>query len=414
MSSCDRRLPLTTTLILIFILFLSTLGDEVALVAFIFKVESASSSGFSISMLLAAQLIPGILLGPISGQLIDRLETTRVLVIALILQGLLLCLLSTTDNIGLLLTGAAVLGSLFAVSGPALFALLPIIVESSKSPLVTPARANTVMECIRGSGSLVGPVLGGILVAQSSTSTALLLDAATFLIAAPVIWFSGIRRRSLEEGKSEKFFDGAMAGIRILWQDSVLRVVLPVLTVIVFTTSLSDVAFIFFVRDPLKGGSIAYGVLVAVWGGGLICGALAGGTPFFERRLELSALAGAATIGVSMLLSGIFPILAVVAAVFVVGGMANGLHNVAVTTLLHKRVSEDLHGRVFAAYGALTDVAIMGGYLAASPFAAESSRTVYLVSGALATGAGILGAAVLATNSKNILIPARFANRKLK
>lgn len=414
MSSCDRRLTLTTTLIIIFILFLSTLGDEVALVAFIFKVESASSSGFSISMLLAAQLIPGILLGPISGQLIDRLETTRVLVIALILQGLLLCLLSTTDNIGLLLTGAAVLGSLFAVSGPALFALLPIIVESSKSPLVTPARANTVMECIRGSGSLVGPVLGGILVAQSSTSTALLLDAATFLIAAPVIWFSGIRRRSFGEGKSEKFFDGAMAGIRILWQDSVLRVVLPVLTVIVFTSSLSDVAFIFFVRDPLKGGSIAYGVLVAVWGGGLICGALAGGTPFFERRLELSALAGAATIGVSMLLSGIFPMLAVVAAVFVVGGMANGLHNVAVTTLLHKRVSEDLHGRVFAAYGALTDVAIMGGYLAASPFAASSSRTVYLVSGALATGAGILGAAILATNSQNILVPARLANRKLK
>ena len=62
----ERRLTLVSTLILVGIVFLSTLGDEVALVAFIFKVESASSSGLSISMLLAAQLVPGILLSPFS------------------------------------------------------------------------------------------------------------------------------------------------------------------------------------------------------------------------------------------------------------------------------------------------------------------------------------------------------------
>ncbi|PSO52973.1 MAG: hypothetical protein BRC40_00165 [Cyanobacteria bacterium QH_8_48_120] len=65
MNSSQRRLTLATTLILIGILFLSSLGDNVALIALMFKVESESSSGFSISILLAAQLVPAILLSPL-------------------------------------------------------------------------------------------------------------------------------------------------------------------------------------------------------------------------------------------------------------------------------------------------------------------------------------------------------------
>ncbi|PSO78100.1 MAG: hypothetical protein BRC44_11955 [Cyanobacteria bacterium QS_4_48_99] len=65
MNSSQRRLTLATTLILMGILFLSSLGDNVSLIALMFKVESESSSGFSISILLAAQLVPAILLSPL-------------------------------------------------------------------------------------------------------------------------------------------------------------------------------------------------------------------------------------------------------------------------------------------------------------------------------------------------------------
>ena len=161
------------------------------------------------------------------------------------------------------------------------------------------------MECIRGSGSLVGPVLGGIMVAQASTSAALLIDAAT-LMAAPAFYASGIRRLTPKTSKTHQFLEGALAGIRVLSQDHLFGVVLPVLTIVVFATSVSDVAFIFYVRGPLESGSIAYGVLEAMWGGGFICGALAGGTSVLEGRLALSALVGAALIGVALLLTGYF------------------------------------------------------------------------------------------------------------
>lgn len=230
-DSAKPRLSKISTNILIGIIFLSTLGDEVALIAFVFKIESVSSSGLSISLLLAAQLVPGILLSPFSGQLIDRFETTRVLVITIILQGLFLCLLATTNHVGLILLGATVLGCLFTVGEPALFTLLPTIVKSSTFSTTKIAGANTIVEISQRFGSLIDPVLGGLIIAQTaSTSIAFLIDGATFLIAAPVIWFSGIRRRSIEmeKNRGKKFFKEVFVGIQILWQDSALRIVMPV------------------------------------------------------------------------------------------------------------------------------------------------------------------------------------------
>ena len=399
----ERSLTLFSTLVLISIIFLSTLGDEVALVAFVFKVESASSSGLSISMLLAAQLVPGILLSPFSGQLIDRFETTRVLVIALILQGLLLCLLATTDNVILILLGATILGCLFTVSQPALFTLLPIIANSTSAVAKT-AWANTIVEISQRFGSLIGTVLGGLIVAQTNgISMAFLIDGATFVIAAPVIWFSGIRRRSIETEPSQpkKSFEGIFTGIHILWEDRILRVVLPVFTAVMLASSISDVAFIFFVRQVLKGNTITYGILVAVWGGGIILGASLGSTSFVERRLELFSMFAATLIGISLGLSGIFPTLGFVAVTYGLGGMANGLFNVAVRTLLHQRVLERMYGRAFTAYFALRNAAIIIGYLAGARFAVDYSRTVYIVSGALATAVGVFGIVLIMAYSRS-------------
>ncbi|MEG4293069.1 MFS transporter [Microcoleus sp. C2C3] len=411
----ENRLSLAVTLILVSVIFLSSLGDEIAMVAFIFKVERASSSGLSISMLLAAQLVPGILLSPFSGQIIDRIETTRVLVITLILQGLLLCLLATTNSVILIVSGAALLGSLFAVSGPALFTLLPVIIKNSESAIAKTAWANTVIEITQRFGSLIGPILGGIIVAQAaSTSIAFLIDAATFLIAAPVIWFSGIRRRFIGEGKSQsrKILEGVFAGIQVLWEERILRVVIPVFIIVMFASSISDVAFIFFVRRYLEGNSITYGILVAVWTGGIICGALAGGTSFVEKRLELFSMLGATLIGISLGVSGIFPKLAVVVTMFVAGGIANGLFNVTVRNLLYKYVLEQMHGRAFAAYLALRNASIITGYVAGGSFAAESSRTLYIISGTLGTVVGIFGVVLILLYSR-IWKPTQPAESKL-
>jgi MFS family permease len=402
-KSSNHSLSLFTMIILIGAIFFSSIGDEISLVAFIFKVESASSSGLSISMLLAAQLIPGILLSPFAGQIIDRVETARVIVVTSILQGLLLCLLATTNSVVMIILGAVLLGSLFAVSGPALFTLLPVVIQRSESAMAKISWANAIVEISQRLGSLIGPILGGIIVAQTaSTSTAFFIDAATFLIAAPIIWFSGIRRNSINSKGSptHKMFEGIFAGIQVFWQERILRVVIPVFMTVMFASSLSDVAFIFFVRKHLDGDSITYGMLVAIWGGGIVCGAFSGGASFIERRLELFSMLGATFIGISLGLSGVFPNFTVVVLMFFVGGIANGLFNVTVRSLLYKHVLEKMHGRAFAAYVALRNISIILGYVVGGLFALQLSRTAYIVSGTLGTVVGSLGIIIVLLYSR--------------
>jgi MFS family permease len=164
--------------------------------------------------------------------------------------------------------------------------------------------------------------------------------------------------------------------------------------------SLSDVAFIFFVRRYLEGDSIMYGILVAVWGGGIIFGALAGGTSLIEKRLELFSMLGATLIGISLGLSGTFPTFVVVVAMFFVGGIANGLFNITVRTLLYRYVLEQMHGRAFAAYIALRNASIISGYVVGGSFAVESSRAAYIISGTLGTVVGSFGVVLILLYSR--------------
>lgn len=361
-------------------LIVSTVGDEIFMVIMVLQLEQLSSSGYVIALLLASQLLPGVFLSPFAGQLIDRFETSRVLVITQILQALLLWALAFTESPVLLLTGSLVLGLLFAVSQPAIYALVPVIAERGG---VAVNRVNAVMEFFRRSALIVGPVLGGILFQAGGARLGLLIDALTFGLAGCVVLFIGIRRHPEVTDKTKKLFDGALEGLRVIARDPVLRVTMPVVLAGFSATSLVNVAFVFLVRDVLGGSAGTYGFLYAMWGSGMLLGAFLAGRRELTSGLERPTLLGSVFIGASLLTTGLFPRFLVMAISEFCGGVANGIHNVSLRTLLTVRTPKALHGRVFAAYLAVGNAAIMTGYLLGSPFANRFAVPLYLTAGSL-------------------------------
>src|SRR2546421_335271 len=57
------------------------------------------------------------------------------------------------------------------------------------------ARANGIVESMRGIGFVVGPAIGGLLAAGAGPRYAMLADAATFLVIAAVLASLPVRRR---------------------------------------------------------------------------------------------------------------------------------------------------------------------------------------------------------------------------
>ena len=148
--------------------FLSALGDWLALTALALHLEESTGSGIAVSALFIALWAPLVVFAGPVGLLADRFDTRRVVVIASVAQAVVATALAFTGDLVPLLVLTALLGTANAVSQPAEFALIPTVVSEERLPI-----ANAHVETARFAGFAAGPLLGGILVGVGGTRPAL-------------------------------------------------------------------------------------------------------------------------------------------------------------------------------------------------------------------------------------------------
>ena len=101
---------------------LSSLGDELALIALILKVADLMGSGIvKVAALLLAGLLPLVIFAPAAGVIVDNFETTRTLAIASAVQAAMAIGLAFTHGMPAILLLAFLLGAGTAVANPALY-----------------------------------------------------------------------------------------------------------------------------------------------------------------------------------------------------------------------------------------------------------------------------------------------------
>jgi MFS family permease len=379
-------------------LFVTTVGDEVALVALMLRLAHGSSPGLAVAALLMAGLLPAVLFSPLTGALVDARDARAVAAGALALQAAIVTAMSFVSSPAGIVALALALGSLTAFVVPAVFALIPAAVGRSGW-----AKANALVSGSASLGSFAGPALGGIVVAAAGTRTALLLDAASFVFAAVVLRLAAPTRPPLEARGQRRKVAFAADGLRALLCDPLLRLTLPILLGGVIASSMTNVALVFFVRGPLHGGSIAFGALVAAWGLGIVAGPLLGLRMFAPRTLPYVPIAATLAIGAALVAAAASASITAAAVAFVVGGAANGIQNVAMRTLLHMRMPEHLHGRVYSAYFGVASAAVVTGFLISGAVAPGASRATLLVAGAVTV---VLGTVGTATVLRTVVAPA--------
>ena len=363
-------------------LTVSTIGDEITLLTLMFRTAEDATS-YGVPALLIAELLPGLLIAPWAGRLIDREDAAYVLVVASALQAGVIALIAHYSPFTL--AGAALLSVLFTITSAATFALIPPLAATLGMTLT---RANSLMEMVRSLGMLAGPVAGGVLVGWTGSTNALLVDAASFVLLMLIIAASGLHRKPQEHGPEER---NLFADYRPLLRNRRVMVATGSLSLEVFASAIADVAFVFLITVTLASGPTTFGVLTALWAGGMLIGA-ALADRFIGKRVGLAAFGAASLMGATMLLIGLAPIgLALVAFAFVIGGGANSVHNVAVRTLLQSETPPADHGKVAAIYGAVTRTAAIGGYIAGGFFVPDDATNAYLVGGLLGVGAGLIG-----------------------
>lgn len=370
-------------------IFVSALGDLLALIPLALHVEERTGSGIAVAALFIALWSPLVLFAGPAGLLADRLDRRKLLVVVSVLQAAVAVALAFTESVGPLLALTALLGIGTALAQPAEFALIPAVAGARI------AAANARTETARFLGAAVGPFLGGVLAAAGGIRLALLVNAVTFLAVAGAAAGLRVAPRAAREPTEEHGLGRARDGLVVLLSDRVLRLIMVVAFASLLFMTASAPAEVFFAKDVLDAGDAGFGALWGAWMAGMAIGALALATRYRAGALATAALVAIVVQSLGLAVPTLWLVLPFALGCYVVGGGAHGLKNVLIRTLMHERVPARLHGRAFAAYNGLRNgaelFAILGGGLLV---VALGARWTLFLAGVLPAAAGVVGLAV--------------------
>lgn len=175
----------------------SLLGDGIFFIALPLQVLALSNDVATLSLVLTAYTIPLVLFLVVGGILSDRVQRRSILLSATVLQGVAVAglgLLAVTDSLTLpsIYVLVIVYGIGEAMFGPAFGSIVPDIVPTDQL-----VEANSLDNFSRPFAlRIVGPALGGVLIAVFGLGGAFVVDAVSFALAGLAFAFLRTRRET--------------------------------------------------------------------------------------------------------------------------------------------------------------------------------------------------------------------------
>ena len=351
----------------------STIGDYCYAVALPWLVLSAHGGTVLLGTVLACYGVPRTVLIPVGGIFADKLSPRVVMLAADAVRCVLVAVLAVFAARGLVSLAflgpvAALIGAGEGVFLPASAAIMPSLLPPDQLQA-----GNGLSAAMIQVGSLVGPVVGGILVAAAGSAPAFALDAASFAVSAAALALMRGRRAGVPVPAAQ---EGGLAGgpgpggaraddprapqPRDTGQPdrdetSIWRFFLHarVLQAIVLIAVLANfvISGAFEVALPAlahaRFGAAGYGALIACFGVGSLAGTLSAAR-LGLRRPALGACASYLIGGVAISFVPFLGGLAGAAAADLVFGATANFGNVIVITLLQRWAPARLLGRVMS------------------------------------------------------------------
>ena len=161
-------------------------GTSVSTVVLPLVVYQTTGSAAQTGVLFAMRVVPYLALGLIAGPVADRGDRRKLIIGGNLAEGALVATIPLAHALGVLTIGqiyvvALLAATAFVFSDAAVFGAVPALVGPARLPA-----ANGFLSAMSSGAEIVGPVIGGVLVATIGAANAVYLDAASFFVAAAV------------------------------------------------------------------------------------------------------------------------------------------------------------------------------------------------------------------------------------
>jgi DHA3 family macrolide efflux protein-like MFS transporter len=331
----------------------SILGDAVYAIALGFWLLARTGSTALMGSLMAVSLLPRILVSPVAGVVVDRVDRRRLMIAMDLVRGAAVVLVAAAALAGALqvwmvFAAGILIGLCGAFFTPASSSAIPDIAPRKKL-----VQANSLFGMLQTGGNVLGNSAGGILLQAFGAPLLFLVNGISYLFSAGSLLFIRVPAAQ-QDGARESFLADLRAGFRFVWGFRGMRAMLGAAAVTNFFASMGIVLFLPLFQQTPGLGPARYGIAMACFNGGLLAGMALAAVVRIEarRRFAVFAACGAATaVGLAAFPhAGSFPVMV---AIFVLAGLANGVMNVFIMTTVQLATPAGMRGKVFALLGML-------------------------------------------------------------
>lgn len=319
-------------------------GTHIGRVGTLLFLALSGSSGPLLAIVVMLEVLPGLLVWPVTGVIVDRVDRRRVLFVGSLAQAAGCIALAWHITVPRILIIVALRSLLASVLQPARGASVPAVVANAQL-----AAANALDLSGANLMLVVGPVAAAQILLHAGVRGVLIADAIAFGVGALLIAGLRLSAPSAPRESAEATVRGLLTDLRRGWgyvrgHRFVLHLTLLLFTAVVCTGTWAPLAPI-LLRDRFAAASTLLGWQLTVFG----CGTVLGGVlaPLLLRHMRLGALLYAALLGeaFSLGLYGLASSQSVSTGILFVWGLIVSMIAVPFYTILQRVVEQGFLGR---------------------------------------------------------------------
>jgi MFS family permease len=373
----------------------SVAGTWMQNVALVWLVIELTSSPLAVGALAFCRFFPFTALGLVAGVVADRVDVRRLVIWSQAAQmaisvALALLALSGRASLATVYVLAALGGVAFVFGAPSRQTLTYQLVGPAELP-----NAVALNSSLFNGARVIGPALGGIVIAGLGVGACFVVNAVSFLaVLASLLAMRVDELHPLERDGGRSIVAGIRDGLRHVARSRETRYVLLVVTVMSFVGFNFHVIVPLLASETLRVGPEMFGLLSASFGLGALAGSLTSAT--LARASRKAFLGGSLGYSAVMLMLAPLESVAPVAVLLFLAGFFFAALSAQANTIVQLRTPDVLRGRVLAIYIlAVAGLTPVGGLLSAVLVEVGGTALSFAV-------AGFAGLAVTAVAAKGL------------
>ena len=377
--------------------FASGLGNSIVMITIPWLILEETGSPAFAGLVAAISAIPGLIISPIGGWLVDHVGRRAVSVCADLLSSLavlafpIVALTYGLSSFSILLI--AVVGAIFDPAGYT--ARKTLLADVAKASEIELDRLNGIHDGFMGISWILGPAVGAGLISTVGAINSFWVSAGLFVIAAMAIVFLrvgnlGKDARDLAELNGEVTNKSLRVGFQVLWNDKLLRTITFAILMFAAVYLPTETVVLPTYFEDLDNPA-GLGIVIS----GLAAGSAIGsfGYGWISKRISRKNLVRVTLIGtaVSILPMAFLPPLPILILSGFALGLSWGPFNPLISTLIQQRVPADQQGRVFGVQTAVFYAAPpLGMVVAGISVESLGVGTTYLILAAILSTTALL------------------------